>query len=57
MTVINLTERDIYTNDTIGLKTLKKQGKLKIITVPGVNHFMWHLNESLVENYMLPYLD
>ncbi|XP_971315.1 lysosomal thioesterase PPT2 homolog [Tribolium castaneum] len=56
-TVVNLIDRDIYKDDLIGLKTLDKAGKLKIITVPGVNHFMWHLNTSIVDNYILPYLD
>lgn len=56
-TVINLMEREIYTEDLIGLKTLNKKGKLHIITVPGVNHFMWHKNTSIVDNYILPFLD
>ncbi|CAH0557399.1 unnamed protein product [Brassicogethes aeneus] len=56
-TVVEFTERSIYKDDRIGLKTLDKAGKLKIVTVPGVNHFMWHLNVSIVDNYILPYLD
>lgn len=56
-TVVELMERDIFTNDLIGLKTLYKQKRLKIISVPGVNHFMWHRNVSIVDNYILPYLD
>lgn len=50
-------QRDIYTQDLIGLKTLNKEKKLHIITVPGVNHFMWHKNTSIVDNYILPFLD
>lgn len=50
-------QREIYTEDLIGLKTLDKQKKLHIITVPGVNHFMWHKNTSIVDNYILPFLD
>ncbi|KAJ3660756.1 hypothetical protein Zmor_005191 [Zophobas morio] len=56
-TVVNLIDRDIYKNDLIGLKTLDDAGRLKIITVPGVDHFMWHLNISIVDNFILPYLD
>lgn len=56
-TVIGLMERGIYTKDLIGLRTLNRDGKLKLITVPGVNHFMWHKNVSIVDNYILPYLD
>jgi palmitoyl-protein thioesterase len=56
-TVVNLIDRDIYKDDLIGLKTLDDAGKLKMITVPGVDHFMWHLNVSIVDNFILPYLD
>lgn len=56
-TVVELMERDVFTKDLIGLKTLYKKGKLKVISVPGVNHFMWHRNMSIVDNFILPYLD
>ncbi|KAF7272674.1 hypothetical protein GWI33_014576 [Rhynchophorus ferrugineus] len=56
-TVINMMQRDIYTEDKIGLKTLYEKKKLKVVTVPGINHFQWHLNVSIVDNYILPYLD
>jgi len=56
-TVMNLMERDIFKDDKIGLKTLYEKKKLKIITVPGINHFQWHLNASIIDNYILPYLD
>lgn len=49
--------RDIYKEDRIGLKTLHEKGRLKIVTVPGINHFMWHINISVCDNYILPYLD
>lgn len=55
--VIDYTKRDIYTKDLIGLKTLDKAKKLAVVTVPGINHFMWHLNISIVDNYLLQYLD
>lgn len=56
-TVVNFVERPIYREDAIGLKTLDKKGKLKIVTAPGVSHFMWHLNVSVFDNYIIPYLD
>lgn len=56
-TVANLMEREIFKEDLIGLKTLYKEKRLHVITVPGVNHFMWHKNTSVVDNYILPYLD
>ncbi|KAL1512970.1 hypothetical protein ABEB36_002465 [Hypothenemus hampei] len=56
-TVVNFMERDIFKDDKIGLKTLYQKKKLKIITVPGVDHYQWHLNMSIVDNYILQYLD
>ncbi|XP_044751537.1 lysosomal thioesterase PPT2 homolog [Coccinella septempunctata] len=57
MTVVNLISRPLYQQDLIGLKTLDESGRLDLITVPGVNHFMWHLNVSIVDNYIINYLD
>ncbi|KYQ52876.1 Lysosomal thioesterase PPT2 like protein [Trachymyrmex zeteki] len=56
-TVIDMRDRDIYKDDMIGLKTLDKQGKLEIITVPGISHTEWHKNISIVDKFLLPYLD
>lgn len=56
-TVKDFKERDIYKDDKIGLKTLYQKKKLKLVTVPGINHFNWHLNMTVVDNYILPYLD
>lgn len=56
-TVVEMKNRDTYILDLIGLKTLNDDNKLDIITVPGVNHFMWHLNVSIVDDYILKYLD
>lgn len=56
-TVVEMRDRDIYKNDAIGLKTLDKRGKLKIHVVPGIPHFNWHKNASIVDKFLLPYLD
>lgn len=56
-TVVNFTKRNIYKQDLIGLKSLDDKGKLKVITVPGINHYMWHLNVTIMQDYILPYLD
>lgn len=50
-------ERNIYRKDTIGLKTLEDQGKLKILTFPGVKHKEWHLNVDIINEAIIPYLD
>ncbi|CAK9812741.1 Lysosomal thioesterase PPT2 homolog [Anthophora plagiata] len=56
-TVINMRDRSIYKDDLIGLKTLDESGRLTFITVPHVPHYEWHKNESIVDNYLLPFLD
>lgn len=55
--VVPMEFRDIYKRDKIGLKTLNKAGKLKILTFSGVHHFDWHLNTTVIEKAILPYLD
>ncbi|XP_020279576.1 lysosomal thioesterase PPT2 homolog isoform X2 [Pseudomyrmex gracilis] len=57
LTVIEMFNRSVYKDDTIGLKTLNEQGKLEIITVPGIQHSDWHKNISIVDQFLLPYLD
>ncbi|XP_038217465.1 lysosomal thioesterase PPT2 homolog [Zerene cesonia] len=56
-TVIEMRGQDIYTSDRIGLRALDRSGRLHVVTVPGVNHFNWHMNVSIVDDYLLPYLD
>lgn len=56
-TVVDFLERDIYKDDKIGLKMLNQKKRLHVISVPGVNHFQWHINMSIVDNHILPYLD
>ncbi|XP_017890290.1 lysosomal thioesterase PPT2 homolog [Ceratina calcarata] len=56
-TVIDMRDRNIYKDDLIGLKTLNENGRLTLITVPDVPHYEWHKNVSIVDDYLLPYLD
>ncbi|XP_032529545.1 lysosomal thioesterase PPT2 homolog [Danaus plexippus] len=56
-TIIEMYEQDIYLSDKIGLKTLDRTKRLHLVTVPGVNHFNWHMNVSIVDDCLLPYLD
>ncbi|GJQ69673.1 putative palmitoyl hydrolase [Trypoxylus dichotomus] len=56
-TVINMKDRDIYIKDLIGLKTLDTQGKLDLVTIPGIDHFSWHKNLTVIDKNILPYLD
>ncbi|XP_056632021.1 lysosomal thioesterase PPT2 homolog [Diorhabda sublineata] len=56
-TVVKFEDTVTYKLDTIGLKTLYQKKKLILVTVPGVDHFMWHTNVTICDNYILPYLD
>lgn len=55
--VIPLKKRDIYTKDLLGLRDMFIKDQLLFITVPGVQHYDWHLNTSIVDNFILPHLD
>ncbi|KAJ2944523.1 hypothetical protein O0L34_g3868 [Tuta absoluta] len=56
-TVIELFQQPIYLEDRIGLRTLHEQKKLHLVTIPGVDHFNWHMNVTIVDDGLLPYLD
>ncbi|CAG5096165.1 Similar to Ppt2: Lysosomal thioesterase PPT2 homolog (Drosophila melanogaster), partial [Cotesia congregata] len=56
-TVVEMRDREIYQTDAIGLKTLDKAKKLTTHTIPGIPHDQWHKNMTLVDLYILPYLD
>ncbi|XP_028178708.1 lysosomal thioesterase PPT2 homolog [Ostrinia nubilalis] len=56
-TVIEMRGQDIYKEDRIGLRALDASGRLHIVTTPGVNHFSWHMNVTVVDDCLLPYLD
>lgn len=56
-TVVDLQQRDLYKRDLIGLRSLDKKGRLHFETVPGINHFQWHNDLSVIDNHILPYLD
>lgn len=55
--VVPMVERRIYINDDIGLKTLDQTGRLKVLTFPHVHHFAWHMNISVIQEAILPYLN
>lgn len=55
--MIDLKDQDFYKDDVLGLKTLDKKKRLQIYEVPGVQHFEWHLNLTIIDSYVLPHLD
>lgn len=57
LTVVEMRDRRMYQEDSIGLRTLDESGRLKLITVPHVKHIAWHLNRTLIEQVVVPHLD
>ncbi|XP_055714016.1 lysosomal thioesterase PPT2 homolog [Phlebotomus papatasi] len=55
--VIPLHKREIYKKDSIGLKTLDAQGKLKVLSFPNVKHHQWHLDIRVIQKAVIPFLD
>lgn len=54
--IVDLENQEFYLNDSFGLRTLNSEQKLHIHTVPGVQHTMWHRNESVFKCCIEPYL-
>lgn len=55
--VVNVFDRPIYLNDSIGLKSLNDSGRLEFVTVPNVKHYDWHLKLHVIQQVVLPFLD
>ncbi|KAK9511227.1 hypothetical protein O3M35_005825 [Rhynocoris fuscipes] len=55
--IIEMREQPFYKNDSFGLKTLDKSGRLHTLNISGFSHYDWHLNVSFIDNYVLPFLD
>lgn len=55
--MIPMEQTDIFKTDAIGLKYLKENGNLIMVTKPFVHHLSWHTNKKVVKEVVLPYLD
>jgi palmitoyl-protein thioesterase len=55
--VIPLKESQLYKEDSIGLKKLDEDGKLKVVTFKNVHHVEWHINPKIIQEAILPHLD
>lgn len=55
--VLPMNKQWIYNEDVFGLRTLDKRNAIKILTMAGVNHYQWHKNYTIIDNFILPYLD
>ena len=48
--------QDFYLNDTFGLQTLDRSGRLTRLAVDGIEHAQWLHNQTNFETYILPLL-
>ncbi|GLH02307.1 Lysosomal thioesterase PPT2 homolog [Gryllus bimaculatus] len=55
--VIDMRQRETYKEDLCGLKTLDLNGKLTLVELSGVSHLHWHTNATVLEKFILPFLD
>lgn len=55
--VIVMRDQLFYKNDSFGLLTMDSQKKIDIVTLSGLDHSDWHTNMSVLDNYIIPYLD
>jgi len=55
-TMLNMTQTEIWKQDTIGLKKLDDAGRLHVQSVKNIRHNDWIRNESIIKQYVLPWL-
>nr|CAD7568058.1 unnamed protein product [Timema californicum] len=55
--VVDFRQRKAYLDDSFGLQTLDKQGRLKVFEITGVAHLDWHKNVTVIDKYIVPYLN
>ncbi|XP_050526888.1 lysosomal thioesterase PPT2 homolog isoform X2 [Daktulosphaira vitifoliae] len=55
--IVTVKERSIYKNDSFGLKTLDEAGKLMFFTVIGISHHEWYKDKSVIDNFIIKWLD
>ncbi|XP_059475735.1 lysosomal thioesterase PPT2 homolog [Neocloeon triangulifer] len=56
-TVVDMKDQDFYQKDMFGLKTIDTSGRLHVITQPGIDHFSWHVNLTVIDTHIIPFLD
>ncbi len=55
--MIDMKDQPIYQQDTFGLKTMTLDGRAEFHCVDNVRHADWHKNATLIDKYVLPYMD
>lgn len=49
--------RDMYVQDSIGLRELDENGKLIMHTRSNISHNKWHHDIGVINDFILPYLN
>lgn len=49
--------QSFYINDSFGLKTLDREGRIHVYEVAGVEHVHWHINKTVFDLYIEPWLN
>nr|XP_018896940.1 PREDICTED: lysosomal thioesterase PPT2 homolog [Bemisia tabaci] len=55
--IINYRERELYMNDSFGLRTLDQSGRFHIFEKSDVFHSDWASNDDVIDRFILPFLD
>ena len=56
LNVLGMEHQDWYKNDAFGLRTLDEKGAIVRMTFAGIKHEGWHLNNTVFEKCILPWL-
>lgn len=54
--IVEMRNQQYYLNDAFGLKTLDQRGALTTNIIRGVKHTHWYRNQTVFDQYILPYL-
>ncbi|XP_023215457.1 lysosomal thioesterase PPT2-A-like [Centruroides sculpturatus] len=55
--ILPMEKQWVYKIDAFGLRTLSERNAMKILTMAGIDHYQWHKNQTIFDNFILPYLD
>ncbi|XP_014668730.1 PREDICTED: lysosomal thioesterase PPT2-A-like [Priapulus caudatus] len=55
-TVVEMRRQKVYAHDVFGLRTLDKRKAITTYTVPGVEHVLWHKNQTVFDNCIKKWL-
>ena len=56
-TIVPMERQSYYIQDSFGLRSLDKSGRLTLKNVPGLNHVSWIRDADIIAKYVLPCLE